>query len=215
MEVLPVIDIFNLIASIFGIVMAVLALVLSLVFFFSAKKTERDTNNAMRDLKSSTASLDKLSMRMLDRMSKALVASNPTEERLIEVLGSIATPANLPSVDSSEQEPEGPVSKAQLEQFRIDNLIAAAFYAATANMTLQKVINDLSEPERSDPNVTLINSLNQSAGDFSTLMAWVRISDNWEHKVEISPVKEYWRGTESVEKDVLTYDRFRAANGIL
>lgn len=212
-QVLQLIDIFNLIVSIFGIVMAVLALVLSLVFFFSAKRTERDTYITMRDLKSSTASLEKLSMRLLDRMSKALVAPNPNEEKLIDVLGRIATPAGLPSVGDREQEPEseGRISKIQLEQFRVDNLITAAFYAATANITLQKVINDLPEPERNDPNTTLIKGLNQSAGDFVTLMAWIRNSGNWEHKVEISPVRQYWRGNEAVEKDVLNYDRFLAA----
>lgn len=212
-QVLQLIDIFNLIASIFGIVMAILALVLSLIFFFSAKKTERDTNIAMRDLRSSTVSLEKLSMRLLDRMAKALVAPNPTEERLIEVLGNIATPINLPSGGSGDQESEGRITKERLEQFRVDNLITAAFYAATANITLQKIIKDLPEPERNDPNITLINGLNQSAGDFGTLMAWIRNSDNWEHKVEISPIKQYWHGNESVENDVLNYDRLRTTIG--
>ena len=210
-QLIQTIDMFNLIASVFGIVMAVIALVLSLVFFFSAKKTEHETDIVMRELKSSTASLERLSMKLLDRMSKALVAPNPTEERLIDVLKNIATTGNLPTVNETEQEQEGKVTKPQLEQFRIDNLITAAFYAATANITMQKVISDLPVPQRNDPDSTLINGLNASGGDFETLVSWVKSSDDWEHKVEVSPVKQYWRGVESVASDVLTYEKYRSS----
>lgn len=83
------VETFNLVASIFSIVTGIVALALALVFFFSAKKAERNSELAMVKIEEATAAISTISMKMLNRLTTAITAPKPTDEKLTDILKAV------------------------------------------------------------------------------------------------------------------------------
>lgn len=196
-------DIFNLIASIFSIITGAVALALAVAFYFNAKSAETNANQAMVEIKSATSQLSKLSMRLLDRLASALVAPRPTEEKLIATLQNLTDKSSL---SSAEDEDIAKASKPALEQFRVDNLIAAAYYAAVSNVTTQALMP--LEPDDSEIYHTYKNGLDQSAADFEILKTWLLNTAHYERKINLSPVKHLYERLKGAEGHIKNTEDF-------
>ena len=81
-------------------------------------------------------------------------------------------------------------NKPQLEQYRVDNLIVAAYYAAVSNITLQTLLP--TEPDESEQYRTYKTGLDQSCDDFRILKSWIVNTSEYERKIENSPVKHLY-----------------------
>lgn len=184
------VELFNLIASIFGIVTGIVALALSIIFFFSAKKAERNTENAVIELSESTKTISGLSLRMLNKMTGALVSpKDKHEERLYEILKSLTGRGKL------EDDQEGDVSSTKknagmLEQFRVDNLIAAYYYCTLTNLAYKTMLpQTIEEVPLYQP---IANMVNQTRNDLKIMEAWLAGTDESEQKIQNSPVRHMY-----------------------
>jgi hypothetical protein len=204
------VEVFNLVASIFSIVTGVVALSLSVVFFLSAKKAETNTNQYMVEIKSATSQLSRLSMRLLDRLTTALVAPRPTEERLVDALRDVSNLKTLS--ESSTDEIDSKTTKAQLEQFRVDNLVTAFYYAATTNITTQGLMP--AAPDDSDSYKIYKYGLDQSQSDFKTMSSWILNTDEYEKKLAASPVKHLYDRARAAEVNVKSTEQYYKDRGV-
>jgi len=137
---------------------------------------------------------------MLNQLTNAITAPKPTDEKISDIIREARTTGLK---DTGDGNPAAP-TKEQLDQFRVDNLIAAMFYAALSNIVLQ---DDLPVSiGGTEANVTIAAMVDQSKGDYMTLKNWIQASD--QAKVNNSPVKhmyDYSLGWEGNIKSVREY----------
>ncbi|MBP9738789.1 hypothetical protein KBD20_03810 [Candidatus Saccharibacteria bacterium] len=215
-ELLSAFDIVNFIAAVFGIVTGIVALTLSVVFFFQAKSAERRSENAMASIKLNTEQLNKLSMRMLDRVTKAIIAPSPTEDKLVDVLKGLSIPSRGTFSNEADQEPDNTTSpaptKAAIEQWRIDNAIAAAYNAAIANLALQTVsLMKILNNDESDRDIFL-QSLDSTKADFNGYMSIVESATNSTTRIDTSPLKDNYNQIKQLATRIQTKDEFLLSN---
>lgn len=190
---LTTLDTFNLIASIASIILAVVAIVLSVLFYFASKNAEVKTTLALNNLEQATNTINSVSMRLLNKLTNYVISPNQTEQRLIEVISELKT-APLKDTDEAPNNP----TKAQLEQFRVDNLIAAMYYASIANSSLQMYlpidIGQLPDAE------VISKAIDQSKQDYFTLKSW--INNAGDDKLNNSPFKHMYDEALTVEPGI-------------
>lgn len=194
----------NLVASIFGIVTGIVALVLSIVFFFSAKSAERNTEKAVLELAEATKTISTLSLRMLNKMTEALIApKDKTEELLDKFLHNQDSRANL----SGDQDGVlSSVSKKELEQFRIDNLITAYYYCTITNLAYSSMLpSTIQEVPFSQ---TIANMVNQTKNDVTIMRAWLDNSDQIQVKLAQSPVRHLYEEASKLSTSVRSIEEF-------
>lgn len=161
-------DIFNLVASITSIILAILAIILSMVFFFSSKRAELQARLALRDIEKATKSLDSLSMKLISRLTTYAMTPSSTEQSLLDLLSKNLGPTT--NLSESDDVPSNPTN-AQLNQLRVDNLITAFYYASVSNVSLQNLL---------PPNMAQLSSIggivqliDQSKADAQILKDWI------------------------------------------
>lgn len=118
----------NLIAAIASIILAGLAIWLSIVFFRSSTQAEKNTEIAINKIGDATDTLSRLSMRMIGRLTNALVTTRPVEERTEELFKQAKRGGLLKELEEDDNP-----TKARLEQFRVDNLILRGWLSNTVN----------------------------------------------------------------------------------
>lgn len=74
-------DAFNLAASIASIILAILAVAQATYYFAQTKSSEERVAVALADIKSATQSLEKLSGRYLDRLTKHVTENNSRQSQ--------------------------------------------------------------------------------------------------------------------------------------
>ena len=191
-------DAVNFTAAVFGIVTGIVALLLSVMFFFSAKGSERKSEIAMTEIKISTELLNKLSMRMLDRVTKALIAPRPTEDKLIELFREVS---NKKTNESTKENP----TSADRDQWRIDNAIVAAFYAATTNLANQRILTIEAQSGSDITTHTLFAPLDTSKKELNGLIG---IIDGATDRLEKSPYKDRYDAVISAKSNILSSKEF-------
>lgn len=197
-------DLINLIASISSIFLAIIAIVLSLVFFFGNKRTERDMTLSIGEIKNTTATLDKLSLRMLNRVTTALVTRNDSEEKIHEVIREAKKTGLLEAGDDSSD-----ATKEELEQARVDNLIAALYYCGLTNLSSQTFLpTNIGGTEN---NEWVPNIVDQSKNDYEILKSWIHGSKNYDKKIDRSAVKHMYEIAISWDNEVKTTREYYAS----
>lgn len=200
------VEIFNLIASIFSIVIGVLALFLSIIFFFSAKKSERNSELAMIGIKEATTSLNSLSMKMLNKVTGVLVSPRPNDEKLTDILREISGIGKLKINDEESSN----FTKAQLEQFRVDNLISTYYYCTLTNLAYQTMLPSMiGEVADYQP---VANMVNQTKLDCLTLQSWLNNTDNNITKINNSPVKFLYEQLSTLQSSVRSVEEHYVYN---
>ena len=196
MNNLTTIDIFNLIASISSIILAVVAIVLSLVFYFGSRSAEISARLAVGRIEQTTDTLNSLSMRMLNKVTTAILAPRPLDEKLLEIIQS-NTKTGLTEV----VEPKHP-TEAQLEQLRIDNLIAALYYSCMTNLAYQAYLpSNIGETTGMK---VIADMVDQSKADFGILNTWMLNTENYVQKINDSPVKHMYDKVIELSQGVLS-----------
>lgn len=177
---LTTLDIFNLIASICSIVLAILAIILAVVFYFASKNAEVKTKLALGKIEQATGTINSVSMKLLNKLASYVTAPNPTEQSLLEMVSKLN---NANTLNNAKEPPNNP-TKDQLDQLRVDNLIAAMFYAVVSNTSLQGYLPaDIGQLEATN---TIAQLIDRSKLDYFTLKGWILASGN---KLNSSPVK--------------------------
>lgn len=191
---LTTLDIFNLVASISSIILAVLAIVMSVVFYFASKNAEVKTTLALNSLEQATSTINNVSMKLLNKLANYVTSPNQTEQRLVDIISELKSVAPLKSSD----EAPGNATKAQLDQLRVDNLIAAMFYASISNTSLQTYLPpDIGQLESANIIARLID---QSKQDYFTLKTWV--ANSGADKLDNSPVKHMYEEALTIEPGI-------------
>lgn len=190
---LTTLDVFNLISSITAIVLAVLAIVLSVVFYFASKNAEVKSTIALNDIQQATSTINNVSMKLLNRLTSYVTSPNPAEQQLIEVISNLKTVAPL-----TEEVSTSGATKAQLDQFRVDNLISSMFYAAVSNTSLQGYLPpDIGQLETVSVIARLVD---QGKQDYFTLKSWIAAAGA--DKLDNSPVKHMYTEALTIEPGI-------------
>jgi len=179
----------GLIASIASIALAWVAIKFSLHFYDKSKEAETNTTLAINKIQEATDTLKNISMRLLTRMTTALIESRPVDEKLVEALGGIKSGGQLEDIDESSRPSQADLE--QVEQMRIDNLIAALYYCALTNLATQNYLpQTIKETERVPE---LANILDQSKNDYTLLLQWLNNTLNKDMKINQSPVNNLYQ----------------------
>src|SRR5437773_694826 len=72
-------------SGVVSLILAVIAIWLSLYFYTRGKDTEKSVTNALAEIKAQTAALERLSAKQLDRLTKFATEGRPTDPALAEV----------------------------------------------------------------------------------------------------------------------------------
>lgn len=196
------IELFNLVASIFGIVTGIVALALSLVFFFSAKKAERNTDHAMVEIREATSSISTISMKLLNKLTGALVTPRPNDEKLSEILRVINGDGKLHTTN----EPGSGLNKSQIEQLRVDNLITAYYYCTLTNLAYKTMLPHAIEEVPTFQYVA--NMVNQTKTDCTILQGWLTNTEDNQAKINSSPVRHLYNEVVSLQPSVQSVEEF-------
>ncbi len=152
----------NLIASIASLILSVLAIALSLFFYKEAKNAEGKSELALKGIKTQTQSLENLTAKWMDRLTKYATTPKQADETtsfLFTIIKEFTS--NRPAAQMLPSPEEDPTT-----QNIITNYIAIYYYTAVANVALQNYlppIEDLVE----NPNAK--NLLDTSYNDFNAL----------------------------------------------
>jgi hypothetical protein len=82
-------SILSFIASIVSLILSIVAIFLSAYFYTQAKNTEKAVSEALIEIKTQTGNLDKLTGKLLDRLTRFVTSPQPmdaTQEKLLEMI---------------------------------------------------------------------------------------------------------------------------------
>lgn len=192
------VGVFNLIASIFSIVTGGVALALSIVFYLGGKKAERNSELAMIKIQEVTLSLSSLSMRMLNKVTTAMITPKPTDEKLTDILKAVKEGGQLsPSTDGDIK-----MDKTTIEQFRVDNLVAAYYYCTLTNLAYQTMLPQSIGETTGYEIVTSV--VDQTRNDSRILKSWIDTTKDIASKISASPVQHLYQTTLTLEDSILS-----------
>ncbi|MEO6761477.1 MAG: hypothetical protein ABI220_03825 [Candidatus Saccharimonadales bacterium] len=197
-------DSLNLAIGTASIIFGIVALLLSVVFFFEAKKAEKNSAVTLEGISKTTVTLDRLSMRIINKLTSAIIEPSQREETLRALLMTTNASGGL---SSSVLEPSTGSTKAELEQFRVDNLITAYYYCALANISARfNLPVDIAESSSHEAVTRIVDG---SASDFGIIQNWLRNTDGIQDKIIHSPVKPLYDMTLPMIDDVFnTLDHY-------
>ena len=165
------VELWSIVSSIVSVILGIFAIVLSVWFFISSKRTEQQVTNSMIKIETQTDALQKLSGKMLDRLTKYVTEDRPTAgDQALPQLVTIL--AQLPQTITTSLSII--TTKDKTNEQLVDEIYAAYcalyFYIAQTNWWAQ---GNLADPDKYDPNnqlhVVAQRITEMSATDFSTM----------------------------------------------
>ena len=136
----PLLDILNVAAALASIVLAVVAIGLAVYFYVKGRDSESRASSVLSQMQSQVGTLDKLSGKMLDRLTKASIDARPEQEAILAI---ISTLRQIP--ESLANGPRGPIAQSVPQGEWIAALVAAYYYSSMANFLLQGMITAVDE----------------------------------------------------------------------
>jgi hypothetical protein len=137
---MSIIEAFNLAASISSILLAILAIFLSIWFFIQSKKSEQNTASSLTKIETQAESLQKINSKWMDRLTQYVTSSkpNPLESALPElfkIMSSIpqSLMTNLPQNINLHKD----LDEEEILKELISGYIAIYFYSAQTNYWAQ------------------------------------------------------------------------------
>jgi len=159
-------NILNLIAAATGIVLGPLSIWLSLAFYHKAKDAETETAKALAAIKAQTGTLERLTARWMDRLTRAVTGPRPVDESLTLL---VTTLAQLPtSLLSQFQGQTGQGSDVRaLTGELVSTYIVIYYYVCASNVLGQGLLPDKAEFDpQNEVHVGLQRWVDMSAQDF-------------------------------------------------
>lgn len=191
------IDIINLISSIASLTLSVIAIWLSLYFYNQTKTSERNVSDSLSSIKSQTDTLQKLTARWMDRLTRYATDSSSydsTLTQLIEVIKIIPGQNNihLPQLESKIED---------LTQEAISGYIGMHHYCAIANVVAQAHLPKLMDYDpTSEAHELIKNLLDNSFNTFNYLNDLLSEVDS--KRIKVSSISswydmtnDFWKGS--------------------
>lgn len=205
MSNLSVLDVVSLVAAIVSIIIALGGVALAITFFLSAKKSEQNQAASVLKIDESTKTLSRLSLKMLDRLTAAVISPRPTDEKISEILKSVNAAGTL----NPDEDLGLPTTKKELEQMRVDNLITACFYCGATNIMSQGYLPTSIELTTLD--LDTANLIDQSKNDFLILKTWLENTPDVNEKIQNSAVAHLYNLILSIEPNVKSIREYYAS----
>lgn len=79
----------NLASSIASIILAVIAIGMSVYFYTQSKNTETKVESSLESIKAQTDTLQKLTGKWMDRLTKYVTDSNPYDQTFIHIISAL------------------------------------------------------------------------------------------------------------------------------
>lgn len=158
---------FNLIVSIFSIVLSGLAIYLCLHFYDKSKQTEKETSNSLIKIDTQTDMLQELTGKWMDKLTGYATRNkpNPLELPFQQLLKIIP---QLPKDITKNMDQEN-ITKEQLNQLRTLGIFFY-FYCAQTNIWSQQSLPNVANFNKNDPNHNYISTIiNVSHRDFKSI----------------------------------------------
>jgi hypothetical protein len=206
---LTFIDWLSIISSIFSIGLAILALWLSLRFFFSTNKSEKEATKLLTEIKTQTNLMQRVTGKMLDKyVTFSTTPQSDQTEVLVRLLTLTGTGPNSGLVNDQKSFDDKTVLK------ELTNLyIAVAYHSALTNIFLQEhVTDDITQLTEQVQNLLTITNhdfasaikwIDQFGGDFvesvSTAAYYREINDLHLADAVCDPIEAVQRKAQSVE----------------
>lgn len=173
----------GLIAGIVSIVLAVIAIAISLYFYTQGKNTESRISGLLEAIRAQTDMLQKIVGRQMDRLIRGVTEQPHTDYTAVtEMIGAIK---DIPTTVITLL--QAPTSSAQATQAwrrsAIDGYIGAYYYAAISNISNQCFLPPLESLETEN---IIKKVLDTSFADFTNLDRWFPTLDQQE--LRLSPV---------------------------
>ncbi len=182
---LTTLDLINLVGSISAIILSILAIALSIAFFIASKNAEKETALSIGKIDNTTGTLNTLSLKMINRLTTAIITPKATDEKISDIIREVKNTGLLEQPDET-----GTLNKEQIEQLRVDNLIAAFYYAGLTNLALQYHLPATIGGTNEDGYIA--NLIDQSKTDYNILKTWINATADANQKLNDSPVKHMY-----------------------
>lgn len=157
------IDWLSIVSSIFSIGLAILALWLSLRFFFSTNKSEKEATSLLAEIRTQANLIQRVTGKMLDKYVTHSTTSQPDQAEVLMKLWTMST-TSTGLVDEQKS-----FSDKDVLQELTALYIATAYHSALTNMFLQEYISD----DISQLTQQLQNLLTVTHNDFEASMHWL------------------------------------------
>jgi len=158
----------SIVAGLVSVVLSFLAIGMSLYFFNQSKNTEKNIQVALASIQAQTETLQKLSGKWMDRLTKHVIESNPSPEIYVGLLSVIKELPN--NIISQLRFPQENSSVEQLTQELVVCYIALYYYCGLSNVWIQ---NNLPSIEDFYDNLEVSNLIKRyvdiSYSDFVTI----------------------------------------------
>ncbi len=159
-----VVEIFSIAASIASVILAVIAIAMSIFFYTQSKNTESSVKESLSGIRTQTDSLQKLTGRWMDRLTKYVTSpkeNTDTTEQVRQLLQSlpenIAEQIKLPATSEN----------AALTSEIVTSYIALYYYSAVANVWAQFSLPPLNKyDDNPDYSALVSRVVDGSAADF-------------------------------------------------
>jgi hypothetical protein len=136
----PLLDVINVAAALASIVLAVVAIGLAVYFYVKGRDSESRASSVLSQMQTQVGTLDKLSSKMLDRLTRASIETRPEQEAILTIISALR---QMP--ESLANGPRGPVAQSVSPGEWIAALVAAYYYSSMANFLLQGMITAVEE----------------------------------------------------------------------
>jgi predicted PurR-regulated permease PerM len=136
----PLLDVVNVAAALASIVLAVVAIGLAVYFYVKGRVSEGQASSVLSQIQNQIGTLDKLSGKMLDRLTRASIESRPEQEAILTIISALR---QIP--ESLANGPRGSVAQGVSPSEWIAALIAAYYYSSMVNFLLQSMITTVEE----------------------------------------------------------------------
>jgi hypothetical protein len=194
---------FILVCTIAQFIVAIIAILLSVVFFISAKNAEKETVKALAGIQGQTDTLKDITSKQMTRLIKNLTEHRPIDE-ILKIISQVKEQPNKSlQLELKELEVE------QLTASAIEGYIGAYYYSAVANCWIQGYIADESISDvYGEEGLNYIKQLvDISYQDFHNLKT---ILDKVHHtRLQTNPAYNYYTATNNFWASYVTSSSFK------
>ena len=189
-------DLINITSSIASLILAVIAISLSLYFFVSSKNTEKAVSNSLTKIEVQASTLERITGRQLDRLTKFVTnkkqpQADPDLKALLDILGNLAQGL---TADMSSKVSKSVDVNALREELLISYLIMY-FYTAQTNYWSKHYLPKASDFSKEDEYHLLVRRIvDTSAEDFKHVKNI--LSQVPQEDIKRSPVYNWYLETE-------------------
>ena len=166
------VELWSIASSIASVVLAVLAIALSVYFFVIGRRTETSVSTSLSKIETQAEMLQKITGKQLDRLTRFVTEERPRPEdpqfqRMVEVFIQLAQPLSGSIAQTHQRQPD-----AQVAQELISCYIGLYYYAAVTNYWAQQFLPGAADYDDANEYHKLARKVvDQSASDFNAMAA--------------------------------------------